>query len=369
MTLTRLERELRTYVRTYQEYNASACAELDATPTALEFHREYVAQNRPVVLRGQGYRDGVPALARWSDAYLVDAMQDRQVDVSVDPTGNADSIVDGHFVEPASVKMTMSDLFERLRRNDEEDDVEGRGPVWYAQSQSGNLSDEYAPLLDDVGTEGPVWAREALGESPDVANVWIGGRRSKTSLHKDPYENIYLVVRGTKEFILFPPSEAYCLHERTYPHATWSYSPSGDPAFTLVPTVPPVRVPWIPIDPTVAESSSSSSSELYPRYRFARPMRVEVHAGDMLYLPSLWFHYVSQSPRHFHDDDDEEGGQGVQGVRATIAVNWWFDMKFDGAAFAANELNRNLIRALDDAAAADDDDSCGGRGGRDDARR
>lgn len=28
-----------------------------------------------------------------------------------------------------------------------------------------------------------------------------------TSLHKDHYENIYVVIRGTKHFTLYPPTE------------------------------------------------------------------------------------------------------------------------------------------------------------------
>lgn len=31
-------------------------------------------------------------------------------------------------------------------------------------------------------------------------------------MHKDPYENIYMVVRGTKTFTLLPPTEGYCIH-------------------------------------------------------------------------------------------------------------------------------------------------------------
>lgn len=84
-----LERELRRNVTRYQEYNASTCAEfVDETPSALEFHR-FVASNRPVVLRRQGYRDQVPALDKWTDEYLVDKMEQRLVDISVDPTGFA----------------------------------------------------------------------------------------------------------------------------------------------------------------------------------------------------------------------------------------------------------------------------------------
>jgi len=34
--------------------------------------------------------------------------------------------------------------------------------------------------------------------------------------HKDPYENVYVVVRGYKDFILFPPSDAPWLYYKDY---------------------------------------------------------------------------------------------------------------------------------------------------------
>jgi len=34
--------------------------------------------------------------------------------------------------------------------------------------------------------------------------------------HKDPYENIYCVIRGYKDFILFPPSDAPWLYYENY---------------------------------------------------------------------------------------------------------------------------------------------------------
>jgi Cupin-like domain len=35
--------------------------------------------------------------------------------------------------------------------------------------------------------------------------------------------------------------------------------------------------------------------ELYPEYSNSTPLRVRVEAGDALYLPSFWFHHLSQS--------------------------------------------------------------------------
>ena len=51
-----------------------------------------------------------------------------------------------------------------------------------------------------------LWASEAFGTQPDAINFWMGGNRSITSTHKDPYENMYAVVRGSKTFTLFPPT-------------------------------------------------------------------------------------------------------------------------------------------------------------------
>ncbi|GAA5967768.1 hypothetical protein JCM3765_001434 [Sporobolomyces pararoseus] len=346
MSYSPLEKQLRRHVRTYQEYNSSTCAELDSTPSALEFHR-FVASNRPVVIRGQGFRDDVPALDKWSDEYLIAKMEEKLVEISVDPTGRADSIQGSYFVEPANVNMKLSQLFDRLKEEEEEQNRKQPRPVYYLQSQSGNLTGEYSPLLDDVGSEGPSWAREAFGQSPDVANIWIGGNKSKTSIHKDPYENIYLVLRGSKEFILYPPSEAYCLHEQSYPHAKWEYDPSSSSSsssnpFTLVPSSPLISIPWIPIDPL---NNPSLEARVYPRYSLARPMKVTLRKGDVLYLPAFWFHHVSQSTDH-HSNLDIPTREA--GVKAAIAVNWWFDVKFDGNFWSGLELNRRLLRILDE---------------------
>jgi jumonji domain-containing protein 7 len=71
-------------------------------------------------------------------------------------------------------------------------------------SQNSNLTEEFEALLED--TRELEWARVAFGKAPDAVNFWMGDGRAVTSTHKDPYENIYCVVRGYKDFILFPPT-------------------------------------------------------------------------------------------------------------------------------------------------------------------
>ncbi|XP_063658856.1 bifunctional peptidase and (3S)-lysyl hydroxylase JMJD7-like [Pan troglodytes] len=64
------------------------------------------------------------------------------------------------------------------------------------------------------------------------------------------------------------------------------------------------QVPWIPLDPLAPDLAR------YPSYSQAQALRCTVRAGEMLYLPALWFHHVQQS-------------QGC------IAVNFWYDMEYD----------------------------------------
>lgn len=63
-------------------------------------------------------------------------------------------------------------------------------------------------------------------------------------------------------------------------------------------------VPWIPLDPEIPDLNK------YPGYRQASPVKCRLNAGDVLYLPSLWFHHVRQS-------------------HGCIALNYWYDMEFD----------------------------------------
>lgn len=69
--------------------------------------------------------------------------------------------------------------------------------------------------MDDDGSRHRVtshsWADEALAKTPDATNLWIGTAKSKTSMHRDHYENLFTVIRGTKIFTLYSPNEAYFL--------------------------------------------------------------------------------------------------------------------------------------------------------------
>lgn len=274
-----------------------------------------------------GYK--LPSLQRWSDKYLVDTMGDRLLSVAVTPNGYADAVTRGsdgkwYFVEPYYDKMTMGALLSKLAPSTS--NVED---VCYLQSQNGNLfpgsyftsgnpesDSELANLRGDVPAEIP-WCSEALGRSPDAVNLWIGNSRSVTSIHSDPYENIYHVARGCKTFLLLPPTEGWCLKERMFPHATYQRATENSPLL-LKPspsTTPAVR--WSSIQHPEQPGSLPGT---------AHPLIIDVKAGETLYLPAGWWHHVRQT--------------GI-----SIALNWWYDIEPRGSAWVWLRLLRGVAVA------------------------
>lgn len=58
--------------------------------------------------------------------------------------------------------------------------------------------------LVTLSTPHPVLSRhkQVFGGKPEAINLWIGDERSVTSFHKDHFENMYGVIRGTKVCIV-----------------------------------------------------------------------------------------------------------------------------------------------------------------------
>lgn len=48
------------------------------------------------------------------------------------------------------------------------------------------------------------------------------------SVHKDPYENIYCVISGHKDFILIPPVDVHNVPRAKYPSAVYKRSGLND---------------------------------------------------------------------------------------------------------------------------------------------
>lgn len=110
--------------------------------------------------------------------------------------------------------------------------------------------------------------------------LWLGPTGCITPLHKDGSDNFAVHVFGRKRWLLF--------QVRDYPYLYMNQpNPRSIPGFAS--SRVDVRNPDL---------------ENFPLYRLARPIKTEIGAGDVLYLPAGWGHYVET-------------------VNASLMVNYW----------------------------------------------
>ena len=268
----------------------------------------------------------------WTSQSLGSAVTEK-IDVAVTPTGRADALVALHnveagsdekiFLQPASVELTIAELLSCLSPASQS--VPG-APVYYLQSQNSNLTTTpLSALLKDL----PVnfeFAKDVLHD-PDARNIWIGTERSVTSVHRDPYENLYLVLRGSKTFRLWPPIDEPSMPTKFVRTGAYLYDASSDGLFGTKLDIGIGSIPWIDMDPLDSEDEQRLNAA------GARMRTVTIHEGEMLYLPSGWYHHVSQECGHWEDGS----------VAPCIAINYWYDMDYEGEKYAMRQMVSRLV--------------------------
>lgn len=83
------------------------------------------------------------------------------------------------------------------------------------------MTEDLPELVDDLDFSLLNFAKEAFDKEPDAVNFWMGDSRAISSMHKDPYENMYCVISGFKDFILIPPIDVHLVPRLTYQSAIY----------------------------------------------------------------------------------------------------------------------------------------------------
>jgi hypothetical protein len=97
----------------------------------------------------------------------------------------------------------------------------------------------------------------------DAPRLWFGPKRSATPLHYDSRDNLICQYIGRKQLTLYPPSQIPWLY-------TYGYAPS-----------------WSRVgDPRRADLTK------FPLFARTKAVEVTLLAGEMLYLPARWSHFV-----------------------------------------------------------------------------
>ncbi|HZM01120.1 MAG TPA: cupin-like domain-containing protein [Planctomycetota bacterium] len=238
-------------------------------PPLERFVEDYLRPQRPVVLTGA--IDDWPALTRWDQDYLRRSVGDRRLRVEA----VAGSEKPGYFGR-RSLPQTMAfgDYLTAVV-------ADQRVPRLYLGGIS--IPGSLPELAVDVRLPEYV-----LGPNEPVPYFWLGAGHSTTQLHYDINNNFHALIRGRKTFVLFAPDQSRDL----YP--TSVFSPRRH--FSRVKLEDP-------------------DDQAFPRLRRATGCQATLERGEMLFLPSLWWHEVRTE-------------------QPSIGVNYWWGLNRYGSAFA-----------------------------------
>jgi len=142
-----------------------------------------------------------------------------------------------------------------------------------------------------------------------LTNIWLGNGRTVGKLHFDEYDNLLCQVSGKKTLTLFDPHNNENLYEGYIREAVLSYIPHSD-SFHRSTLTESTSLVMSPVD------LSHPDLKRYSLFKNAVSMTCTIEAGDVLYLPSFWWHEVKSSPDKF---------------KRNIAVNYWYKPFLDKA--------------------------------------
>jgi hypothetical protein len=237
-----------------------------APPSLATFRREYQDPCRPVILTG--LMEDWPA-RRWTIDSLRKTYGHRRVTaVRVDRGEVVHSARDGIPYD----SIGFGEYLDLLESNE----LPSRYMVFPISEVLPELINEF--VLPEYCRDAP-WFR---------ARFWLSSANTGSPLHRDPPDNLFAQILGRKRFILYRPDET----KNLYPHRIWS----GLPDFSQVDVEQPDYV-------------------RFPRFRRVEPIECEVAAGEVLYLPRYWWHYVKSLER-----SASVNLWWAEGVRAAVAL-------------------------------------------------
>jgi jumonji domain-containing protein 7 len=228
-----------------------------------EFRRRYVATGRPVVLTG--IAEHWPAVKEWSPDALGAKLPDarvRYVEREMVPEGAPAPSV---RAAAATRRRDECSLSEFVARMDAGDGFARYVIVSPLVQQQPSLQRDLASLAEyQFAPWVPARVRRLLDKGP---LFWMGPADLSSPLHLDIEHNLFVQIHGRKDWLLLPPDEGPNVYFPWREH-------------------PPELLHWSPVDPDRPDLAR------FPRYAKARPLRVTLHPGEILFVPAGWWHVV-----------------------------------------------------------------------------
>ena len=137
---------------------------------------------------------------------------------------------------------------------------------------SNDLGQDFLSLLPELPRLSLLSPTLSLNAS--AVKLWIGPRGTITPTHNDAFHNVFVQIKGSKKFLMFPPSLHRHLH--IYPALHPMHQQSQ------------IRI----------NKTNLQQNDRYPNFKLwsesgqSSPLHVSLQAGEVLYIPPMWYHRV-----------------------------------------------------------------------------
>jgi hypothetical protein len=219
--------------------------------TSAEFQR-LTAARKPLLFPGAAA--SWPALSKWSDAYLRQKLDAKQVTVTETQStlfeGDPEK---GHYHAEQMQQMAFSDFFDAILAT----------PPRHYNLHRQDLRTMLPELREDIVE------CNLMGDTAYLLpGLWMGPRGSVTQLHHDFADNLFTQVRGQKRVILADPDCEELLHR--FPFRLYGRKSS-----------------W---HLSLVKTGATPDLDRFPDFAGVDLYDFVMQPGDMLYLPVFWWH-------------------------------------------------------------------------------
>lgn len=282
-----------------------------------QFFTDYLHISRPVVITGA--LESWTAKSKWSSELLRRRYGDKRVHIKMSPTSDYEGIEpavwwenyqDFHIPQtvrsklpfpdlvvprPAPVNMNFSEFLSLMEKI-------GNGTISNASAylEYSSIRNYFPELEHDISEMSFARGKLTLRH----LNIWLSDGNTLGKLHFDPFDNFLCMIDGTKELTLFEPHHNQQLYESHIPEAEYSMD-TTTLKFYRRNLMESTSMVMSPVD------IRQPDFERFPRFKASAPLNCTIHEGDVLFMPSFWWHEVQSYPDRV--------------TKRNLAVNYWYE--------------------------------------------